>query len=363
MATQSLYVPPKVTIGFRDVDDVIDAEGKLPASSVASYSDYLAGLEERRQRRARNGTAGIPTGIPQLEKALHGHYGITAVAGVAGAGKTSFVLQTVLSAMIADPNLGVVWCHYEATSPDAVLDMMSCLLAQIDHRNLEGKRTTEEQARLETVGELLARTILPRMQIIEVINNSRHRTGFFGWTDRWRDSVKALGKVGVTRVVTVIDRFQRMPVPQITDGRAESSDDAWRIERIREASFISQRYESMGWPFFLVCELRKRDDNNREPELTDLLGSVGLGYDCARAILLHPTGAASSEGVASTKLIVPKARHGCQTSLLLNFRFAQFRFLDFQMPKLGFERPNEKLAKTDEPTVARRSPQTLLAGR
>jgi len=321
-----------------------DDVNKPPAGSVGLLPRYQKRLAQRREQATKGGVVGITTGLAALDRLLQGHRGVTLLGGLSAVGKSSFGLQSVVAALLADEALGALIFAYEYGSRDEVLDQLYCMLAGVDLAVYEkGLFTPEMAQRLKAAEALLTQKLLPRLVIETLDDQPREESGWFDFRKYYcRSANRLIEDRGAKRIITLVDRFQRMPYPVLCGGTppimvdliraAQAAPDAWRMQEIRQQYRDSISGDGIGWPFLVVTEVRKQGDANRELELEDVLGTIGNVYDADRVILLQRGKGPGSDAVTPTILKTSKARRGAEARLDLSFRFKQFRFEEFEMP-------------------------------
>jgi replicative DNA helicase len=198
-------------------------------------------LQLRRAGRNQTRLQGVATGLPDLDQALGGLQGLTFLAGDTATGKTSLCLQIAVAGLLADPELGVVYCALDDVSTDDIWDQILCNQARLDHRKLESLEwPPAEQGRIDAANERLSASVRPRMLTLVPSLYSYEGLPYSRLIGASRDLMKA---AKVSRVLLVIDLLQNMPVvsapwddhPTVTEHvrRALADPDRWRMEQIR----------------------------------------------------------------------------------------------------------------------------------
>lgn len=311
----------------------------------------------------------IPTRLPSLDRAIGGYRGTEVVAGESRSGKSSFVKQSAITAMLKDPTLGVILCEYEAAKIDDVLTCMVHMIASVD-RTAPGRVWTESEAmRISRAKELIKNTILPRLAILRPKDHTNESGGYFYLRIAINRAVRELSvEQPVERFLIIVDRLQVMPLPvfEILGERwrmdymndAHADPDGWRIRQITEfnKSMHERGYVSAT---IVVSEVRKGDGSKRRRGLDDVLGSVSIGYEADRVYLLERTQEDNDEDVTPINLRVVKARHGREAVIPLRFRHQQFRFDEFEPVFEDSAAPAS--ASYWDKSVSIKKPTTMLA--
>jgi len=258
-------------------------------------------------------------------------------------GKSTLALQSVVCGMLADRSLGVILCLYECEVFDEVLDRLHCTLAGVRLDKYEaGQFTADEQGRVQQAAKIIEKNILPRTYV-RLRQHDAWTKNWRHWIYEWERSVEKLQRLrSCSRVITVVDRMQKMPIPIVLENlneyeiaecaRVAADPDTWRLQQIFKAckSKVNEN-QPYGLPFLVISEMRKTDTSKRPLGIEDLLGSVSLGYEVDRVLLLQADG--NPEGdVARTKLKIAKARRGECSTLDLRFRYREHRFEEFTTP-------------------------------
>lgn len=286
-------------------------------------------------------SGGIRSGLPQFDSALGGHSGITILGGSPATGKTSLVIQTAITALVNDPHLCVILCSYESSSANDVFDYALSMVAGVDREKVvSGTLSEQERKRVAEARHLIETKVLPRLSLLTLDDHPVDERGWVRWSDKWRGAMNGLYEVHkYKRLLTVIDRIQKMPLPHMTCNtpsdiepmirRAESDPDKWQMDQISEA-YRDMRKSGIETAFIVVCEVRKGEANRKRLDMNDLLGSVSLGYEPDRVILLERASEGHAADITRVTLRVVKVRRGEEFEIPLHFRFKQFRFEEFK---------------------------------
>jgi hypothetical protein len=162
---------------------------------------YLRVLGSLRKRPL----VGCSTGIPKLDEALDGLHGLTFLGAAPGSGKTSLALSIARAALLADPELAVLFLSLDMPKT-RLYSRLLCNEATLEYRQLrKGNLLPEEKTRLVDAERRLKTDVLPRLRILEA--------GFFGNDDKFSYSTiiqlqnQLLSATGTCRVLTVLDYF------------------------------------------------------------------------------------------------------------------------------------------------------------
>ena len=324
-----------------DDADLARLEPEDPASPVAldEHEEYLARLNERVHRNREQGLSGVCTGIQKVDDATGGVRGVAFLAGKDGSGKTSFAVQTTLAGMEADHSLATLWCSLDDTSADDVRDMMVCHLARVDYRKFESRVLDDaEKRRVKDAFEKLRGNIWNRTRIVD---RQQLRTEFttdeYGYTQGmdwrwiWKSAVRLANRLALPRVLTVVDLFQKMPLPryQRKDRPPELADaDQYRLDQLLEFRTETKKVCPDGWPVIAISELRKKQGTGpRTLKSDDVYGPADLAYEATQMLLLEPNDDFDSASRSiPTELRLAKVRRAQRGTIPLIFHHSQFRF-------------------------------------
>lgn len=320
----------------------VDNDGRIVRSGdvTNAWNSYCQGLDKRIARTNQPAKIGIASGLAPLDKALGGHRGITIVAGGPATGKTSLVTQTAVTSLFKDPKLAVIYLSYEASSTSELFNYIVCMVAAVDHSQLYGGLTAQEHQRIHEAKSIIRKTILPRLSVLTLEDPLFNNNYVDIWARILRGVKDGIMQSGTcSRLLIVLDRLQKMPLPRIQSAtdkstarlirQAELNPDAWRMNQISEMYRELWKSKTLA-AFLVVSELRKEGTSRKRPGPEDILGSVSLTYEPDRVLLLNRTAVNDSEGVTDVSLRTVKARRGEEIELPLTFRYRQYRFEEFE---------------------------------
>ena len=309
------------------------------ADCADEYADF-AGTRESDE----NGVARLPTGLKSLDELTGGISGLTILAGDQGTGKTSLLLQAIVSALSANPTIAVVYCCTDTINARNVMDMMVSQVAKVDLASmLSGRLSTRQKAKVDEATQFLTETVWPRMRVVDQYSNYMKRTydqaGHRGGLDAFRLELlvsNMLDRFDLEEIVLVIDVLQAMPVPGHRDASQRlpewSDPEQYRIDQILTYRSKMKMKSSMAFPVVAVSEIRKQQGRGRtELHADDIMGGANLKYQADRIFLLEQDESSKAAGdYVGMTLRVAKARRGCRGTVSLRFKFSEHRFEESQ---------------------------------
>jgi hypothetical protein len=290
---------------------------------VTAYGDWDAFAENLDSQ-----VAGVTTGFPRLDKALGGGVSKLSIIGAnEGDGKTSLLLNMVVSALRADPEIDCLF--YSIDQPKSTtLHRLCSLVTECDTDTIRlpaAKRPSEVNQRIEAGVAELRDSLLPRIRLIEKPNLPRHEPitddTFVRHYNEFRRATRA------TRGMLVVDLFQSLDCfPE--NIVAENDKDDYRLEMTRR--FIDRTRSNScpdGFPVIVTSEVRKTDRIILTSN--DLRGSARLGSFATNILLLWPPENTDQFGqVVLRDVLVAKSRGGYRTRLQMQFHHKTCRFTE-----------------------------------
>jgi hypothetical protein len=326
---------------------------------------YFDRREEREERRDRGELQGLTTGLSTLDSAIGGQQGVTIIAGDTQVGKTSLASQIALTALQHDPQLAVAYHVFDDLTKDDLLNQLLCSLGKLTLDELDDSSLSDEKAAAhDDAQDLLFNSLSPRL---DVLKSSDYASWFNAPSLFGRCSSLALS-CGATRVLTIIDMLDDMPLPKrsVRDGKEVASlirdirrmPDEWRLEQLQQFRDATLLDYPGGWPMIVVSKVRKARNPGQRLCIKDILGRVETGYFAKQILLMEvDSSRESDDNKVPILLSAAKARHGTTTELSLDFHFRQFRFEEAHSNGKASARSSKPTAKKP-----RRPPVNAWAG-
>lgn len=312
-------------------------ESKSP-TATDDFEDYKVRRKQRIKRTIQQTLRGVSTGIHMLDEAIGGIRGLSFLAGRTGSGKTSFSVQTSLAGMKADPSLGLLYFALDDTTKDDIFDAMICNEARVDLKKyVSFEVSDEEKARVNESQGFLRDNIWHRTRIIDrralmAILRERASEDFQPGLDAAQIAEHAFELqrcIQAPRVLTVIDLFQKMPLPISGQHRNGDHGDYYRLCQIEAFRDFTKDFCPDGWPILAVSSTRKRTGGrDLEQNADDVYGSVDLGYEATQVLLLQTDDSSRDEDRQSvaSRISVLKCRSGHKAVIPLTFHYPEVRF-------------------------------------
>ena len=273
-------------------------------------------------------TNGLPTGLPGLDDALGGGIsGLTILGANEGDGKTSLLLNAVVSALREDENIDCLILTIDQPKR-TTLERLYCLATRCDKRTLKlppDKRPSELNRQISDGITELQDSLLPRMRLIEKpnlrMNEGISEDTLLGYYQELNHKTQA------THGILGIDMFQSLD--RFPDNVTMDNDkDDFRLNVI--GHFMQRTRSSScpnGFPVITTSEIRKVDRNCLTSN--DLRGSARLGSLAINIFLLWPPENTNQYGdVVPRVLNVAKSRPGDKAVLQLQFHHKICRFTE-----------------------------------
>jgi replicative DNA helicase len=285
--------------------------------NVTAAGDWGAFM--RRLKRQRRVPQGLLTGCNPYDQATGGLRGVTLLAGLTGAGKTTLGLNFALGVLRQQKNTGVVVFNLE-TGNDNYFTKLLSLVTGVAYRTLRVHPwPSEVEDAVADAQERLASDILPRLRVVDRIED----TGEGRLTlDVMVKKIRAFkDETKVERILVIVDRLQKLevenPIEKVfKDGTAKrgqltdlEADDA-RMEMLLRLQKWSQSVDPPGFSVLALSRVNKTDPGRRLT-LADVPGKAELVFQADSVLLLEPgSWATASAEVTPTFLNVAKVRDG-----------------------------------------------------
>jgi replicative DNA helicase len=281
------------------------------AFDLGTNNTLLEDRDEYLQRLTKTDSCGVfPTGLWSVDEAMKGGlHGLTILLGDKGVGKTAFAVNCALSALRADPSAAVLLYSLDFSKRRAMDRLASCLL------HVPTAELTNEAVRSRVASEiddnLWRRTRIRERDFSWVMDHSQgtaERPGLTATTID-QDARVLLRQPGVSRVLIIIDLFQKMVLPSsLLPGDA----DQFRLDAIDlAAQRLRQSYGDDCVAFLIITEMRKREAARRKdiPTRDDIKGDGRIPSDADNVLILAPTRDISSDE-SEVLLRIDKGRDG-----------------------------------------------------
>ena len=285
---------------------------------------------------------GLTTGLAGLDKALGGGVsGLTIVGANEGDGKTSLLLNAVVSALRANNDLDCLLFTIDQPKT-TTLGRLYSLVTGCERSMLQTpqeERPSEVNRQIRDGESELHDSLLPRMLLVEKSNLTGTEPisaiTFLSHYDRHKSKTQAV------RGMLAIDMFQsldRFPEAVVVD----NDKDDYRLNILRQFMTRTRSADACpdGYPVIVTSEIRKVDRD----ELTsnDLRGSARLGSFAVNIILLWPpAGTNQYADVVPRVLRVAKSRPGGKAIMQVHFQHTICRFTEIPQTAAGSHSPAE----------------------
>lgn len=272
-------------------------EGVLSASTTATESktvreaarEWLTTLEAR--FNAGSSITGIPTGFPQLDKAIRGlnKKHLLVLAARPSVGKTTFATNIVRNVLHSGSS---VFLATMEMSSDDVMTQLCAAHTGCPYEKLQNAELGDDDVMTAT--------------------------GVFGAAvQHWKLTIDDRGSQTVSSIRRAAKRHIRLHGPkavlvvdyaQLVSHKAES--ETVRIGEISRG--FKELAQDLDIPVILISQLnRESAKTDSRPRLTDLRGSGSLEQDASEVVFLHDDGANDPEKATPfTEMIIAKNRHG-----------------------------------------------------
>jgi len=269
---------------------------------------------------------GLPTGLPSLDKATGGLWGMTYLAAETGNGKSSLATFAILSALKRFPDLSafVYWLDRDRTS--FFQGLLACE-SGYHYRSLREALKRKDQKIVDAALKL-KNEILPRIRIVERPTAQQPQISVKQFKS---DCQRLLDESHAKQALIVVDLFQRVAVHD-ANGTSGLDLDHHRIDLLADIreSTRSSNFPS-GFPMLVLSGIRKGDAHRRELTIEDIPGSIQIGQSADNILLMwEPAGNhKAAQDVVPRVLRVEKARDGgTKTDVQLMFDHSRCRFFE-----------------------------------
>jgi replicative DNA helicase len=234
---------------------------------------------------------------------------VTLIGGAPGAGKTALTMQLFVDALALSKDLRALVCNVEM-SPSILLDRQLARLADIDLSLIRHRRLTADHAEAVERGmqelEQLADRLAFARPPFDLANVAQSADAFDAG-------------------LILIDYIQRVGT------QGEHGD---RRGAVSQTMDYLRRFADAGVAIIVVAALARSKDAKGRSSYTDGLSLASfretseLEYGADDAFILAPSGAAESEGEASSVVVLKhlKSRHGETKDIALTFDRKHQRF-------------------------------------
>ena len=251
--------------------------------------EWITALTDR--FNAGSSITGIPTGFPQLDKAIRGlnKRHLLVLAARPSVGKTT--LATNIMRNVLHSGASVFMATMEMSSNDVMTQLCSCH-AGCSYEKLQDALMGDDEVQAAT-GVFAAAIQKWRMTIDD--RGSQTIASI-------RRGVKRHIRVNGSNAVLIVD------YAQLVSHKAES--ETVRIGDISRG--FKELAQDLDIPVILLSQLNRESAKAEiRPRLTDLRGSGSLEQDASEVIFLHDEGATDpTKATPFTEMIVAKNRHG-----------------------------------------------------
>ena len=315
--------------------DLIPESLKTETADAIARQKYLSGTyaTARGDWRAFLANSDPPflaftTGLPQLDEALGGGISrLTMIGANEGDGKTSLMLNIIVSALRADEDLDCLIYTIDQ-SKNATLSQLRSLATGCDRRTLDLPATDRSAAVNRQIKEGIAEledALLPRIRLIEKSNLSLHEPVTDATFHQHYEKLRYASQA--TRGMLAIDLFQsmdRFPEKVATD----NDRDDFRLEMLRRFMDKNRTEDCPeGIPIIVTSEIRKVE--RQALTSNDLRGSARLGSFPTNILLLWPPeGTDQHADVVPRVVRVAKSRRGDKSVLRMQFHHKICRFIE-----------------------------------
>jgi hypothetical protein len=320
------------------------------ANSNLTAADDWAVFQERWHARREQAAPGLLTGMQAFDAMTGGLRGTTLLAGLTGAGKTTFGLNLAAGVVRHTPGAGVVFVALEMPK-DLILAKLLSLEAGVDYRTLAAKeRPADAEEAVRAAQERLRAEVLPSLRVVDRLAGA----------DARQDPLKALQRTaadffrrtGLAVGLIVVDGLQRLPPPRplvgiSQDGTREyasmtnlEADEARMalLQRLQGSTRSADRPD--GFAVLGVTRVNKVEPGRRLT-LNDVPGPADVVFMASAVLLLEPAPQPpNGADVTPTLLNVAKVRDGGRRGdIHLDFHHTVSHFTERAGPPAGARAP------------------------
>lgn len=281
---QAIDVLNAVTLRLQEITNKSQVVNKQHISELV-----VPAWEEIKRQLAHTGDVlGIPTGIEQLDQATSGwrEGEMTYLGAMPGRGKTSFMLQCVLTAAKAGYRVGVI-----------SLEM----------------RKAQLMRRLAILNSGVSAQRWRDPRVMGEFELHRAKEGMFGLGEFQVDICDQSGlkptQIAALARQMVKDGAKLIVVDFVQIIHEDGKDRREAINRV--SASLRDTCKALNVPFIVASQLTRRDGNpNRKPTLQDLRESGNLEQDCHNALFLFRPKDDRGEWNGEDEIIIEKQREG-----------------------------------------------------
>ena len=248
----------------------------------------------------KQGTVGLPTGIPKIDKLLGGlQPGLHLLAGEPGQGKTTFALQ--IASKVAEEGFPVLFLSFEEALPRLALKVI-CARA-----GLEAKKIIEGYGDLKELNDA-CRVYGPKLNALHFMEGTARLT-----TSQVKaKALQLMNKFHKNKCLVIVDYLQRWAA-----GKRDYSEFRHVVSMlVSELREISLRLNS---PIIAISSQNRPGQG--KALLTSLKESGDLEYSADTALfLVEDEDQSSTPPARSVKLVIEKNRYGDKGVIKLIFR-------------------------------------------
>lgn len=291
MQNPDLPIADKVSRITERLESVLTVGSALCDDKTAKEAarEWLNSMEAR--FNAGSNITGIPTGFPQLDKAIRGlnKKHLLVLAARPSVGKTTLATNIVRNILHAG---GSVFLATMEMASDDVMTQLCAAHTGCPYEKLQAGELGDDEVMTAT--------------------------GIFGAAVRhWKLTINDKGSQTVQSIRRAVKRHQRLHGPdmvlvvdyaQLVSHKAES--ETVRIGEISRG--FKELAQDLDIPVILISQLnRESAKTESRPRLTDLRGSGSLEQDASEVVFLHDEGANDPDKATPfTEMIIAKNRHG-----------------------------------------------------
>jgi hypothetical protein len=308
-------------------------------ANATALQDWPA-FRRRLGTRSEQPLPGLITGFPTFDALTGGLRHVTLLAGPTGSGKTTFAQNLLMGVLNNDQRTGVLVISLEQTKDEFYTKLLS-LASGLEYRTLISKdRSASQEARLAEANEHLAARVLPRLRVLDRLNQ-KETSPFTSRLTSQLDTLinKFIEQCDIQNMLLIVDSVQELPVEPtrfIGSGRDQPDVRVLSDLEIDEAQ-VRVLVELQRWtrtPRWLegiaVLGVSRVNKNvhDRRLSLDDVPGKSDIVHEVASVLLLEAaTQPCSDVNITPTLLNIAKIRDGGQRGeIRLDFHHTVSRF-------------------------------------